>query len=116
MSKSEPLSDAVRNWVHFENLHTLLSKQANSAHDMKKTFETRIFSLLEGKKQIMTSNAVLEPAVRNENIVVSLPSLESLLHKYYESNKKTDETMNILTFIKQNKKIKREQYIKKTPL
>ena len=116
MSNSDPLADAVRNWVHFDNLHLLLSKQVNSALDMKNTFEQRIFDNLGKTKQIKTATVMLEPATRNEDMDMSLTSLEDLLHKYYLKSKKPDETEKIIDFIKKTKQIKSEKYIKKLPL
>lgn len=113
MSNTEPLSDAVRNWVHFDNLYAMLSKQAASALNMKKTFEDRVLALIGRTKRIKINSAVLEPATRRNSISMNLTSLEETLHKYYETNNKPDDTVNIIKFVQQTKGGKTISYIMK---
>lgn len=113
MPDSDPLSDAVRNWVHFDNLYAMLLKQANSALSMKKTFEERVLSLMGNTKRINVNSAVLEPVTRKNSISLNLDTLEESLHKYYENNKKTDETAKIIAFIQQSQGTKTTRFIQK---
>jgi hypothetical protein len=115
MSNTEPLADAVRNWVHFDNLYAMLSKQASAALNMKRTFEERVLSLIGGTKRIKINSAILEPATRRNSIPLNWTVLEESLHKYYEKNKKTDETEEIINFIQTARGTKTTTYIKKIP-
>jgi len=113
MPDTDPLSDAVRNWVHFDNLYSMLLKQANSALSMKKTFEERVLSLMGNTKRININSGVLEPAIRKNNISLNMDKLEESLHKYFDINKKTDETAKIVAFIQQSQDTKTTRFIQK---
>ena len=41
------LTDAVRHWVHFDNLAETLNKQVSNARTMRNKFEEAILKLLE---------------------------------------------------------------------
>jgi len=111
-----PLIDAVRNWVHFDNLCVMLTRQIATARSMRATFEERVLSLLGGTKRLRIQGAFLEPTTKRTNINLNWTTLEESLHKYYESNKKPDETENILNFMRENRVTKSTLYLKKTPL
>ena len=115
MPDTDPLSDAVRNWVHFDNLHAMLTKQAISALSMKKTFEERVLSLMGNTKRININSAVLEPATKKNTISLNLDTLEDTLHKYYKNNKNSDETAKIIAFIQQSQDTKTTRFIQKIP-
>jgi hypothetical protein len=113
MSNTEPLADAVRNWVHFDNLCSMLAKQLVSARNMKKNFEERVLELIGGTKRIKIHGAVLEMATRRNSVSLNWTTLEESLHKYYEKNKKTDETDDIINFLQDNRGTKVTTFMKK---
>ena len=113
MSNTEPLADSVRNWVHFDNLCTMLTKQLISARNMKKKFDEQIISLIGGIKRIKIHGAVLEMTTRRNSIPLNWTILEESLHKYYEKNKKTDETDDIINFLQDNRGTKVTTFMKK---
>jgi len=115
MSNQE-LIDAVRNWVHFDNLNNNLAKQVITARNMKNTFEEKVLNLLGGVKRLRIQGAILEPATRKNCVGLNWTVLEESLHKYYANSKKPDETEAILTFLKENRGTKTTAYLKKTPL
>lgn len=110
------LVDSVRNWVHFDNLCIMLSRQIATARNMRATFEDRVLSLLGSTKRLRIKGALLEPAVKKTNINLNWTTLEESLHKYFDSVKKPDQTEEILNFMRENRGTKSSSYLKKTPL
>ena len=113
---NQSLVDAVRNWVHFDNLCTMLTRQISTARNMRATFEERVLALLGGTKRLRIQGAFLEPATKKTNVNLNWTTLEEGLHKYYENSQKPDETENILNFMRENRGTKSTSYLKKTPL
>lgn len=113
---NQDLVDAVRNWVHFDNLSAMLTRQVMNARNMRASFEEKILGLLGNTKRLRIQGATLEPATRKNSAGLNWTNLEESLHKYYETNKKTDETDLILTFLKDNRGTKVTTFLKKTPL
>jgi hypothetical protein len=113
---NQDLVDAVRNWVHFDNLSAMLTRQVMHARNMRASFEEKILGLLGNTKRLRIQGATLEPATRKNSAGLNWTNLEESLHKYYEINKKTDETDTILTFLKDNRGTKVTTFLKKTPL
>jgi hypothetical protein len=115
MSNNE-LVDAVRNWVHFDNLNAMFSRQIQTARNMRNTFEEKILALLGKTKRLRIQGAMLEPVTKKNNMPLNWTTLEESLHKYYESTQKKDETDAILAFMKENRGSKMVTFLKKTPL
>ena len=113
---NQALIDAVRNWVHFDNLNTMLARQVLTARNMKNSFEEKVLSLLGNTKRLRIQGAILEPATRKNSAGLNWTVLEESLHKYYESNKKNDDTDSILAFLKENRETKTTTYLKKSPI
>ena len=113
---NESLIDAVRNWVHFDNVCAMLSRQIVTARNMRNTFEERILAQLGSTKRLKIQGATLEPATRRNSVNLNWSVLEESLHKYYTTQKKTDETDAILKFMRENRETKTTVYLKKTPL
>lgn len=113
---SQELIDAVRNWVHFDNLYAMLSRQMLNARNMRNSFEDKILSLLGNTKRLRIQGAILEPCTRKNSVGLNWTVLEDSLHKYYADNKKADETDTILTFLRENRGSKTTVYLKKTPI
>jgi hypothetical protein len=115
MSNNE-LVDAVRNWVHFDNLNAMFSRQIQTARNMRNTFEEKILALLGKTKRLRIQGAILEPVTKKNNMPLNWTTLEESLHKYYESTQKKDETEAILAFMKENRGSKMVTFLKKTAL
>jgi len=94
----------------------MLTRQIATARNMRATFEERVLALLGGTKRLRVQGALLEPATKKTNIHLNWTTLEEALHKYYETSKKTDETENILNFMRENRGTKSTSYLKKTVL
>ena len=113
---NQNLVDAVRNWVHFDNLCLMLNKQMTTARNMKASFEEKVLSMMAGTKRLRIQGAILEPASKKSVTTLSWSGLEEALHKYYTTNKKPDETDAILGFLRDNRGTKSVVYLKKIPL
>jgi hypothetical protein len=81
---------------------------------MKKKFDEQIISLIGGIKRIKIHGAVLEMTTRRNSIPLNWTILEESLHKYYEKNKKHDETDEIIAFLQDNRETKTTTFLKKT--
>ena len=113
---NEGLVDAVRTWVHFDNVCAMLSRQIVTARNMRTTFEERIRAQLGNTKRLKIQGATLEPATRRNSVNLNWTVLEEALHKYYAAQKKPDETAAIIKFMHDNRETKSTVYLKKTPL
>lgn len=100
------LGNWVRNYVHYDNLASSLSKQLQNARKVKDDFESKIISSLEANNM---SNAVIQIAGGKLTLAeekhanaLTLTRLEELLHNYYKSQgrQSTDETIDIMKYIK----------------
>ncbi len=100
------LGNWVRNYVHYDNLASSLSKQLQNARKVKDDFESKIISSLEASNM---SNAVIQIAGGKLTLAeekhanaLTLTRLEELLHNYYKSQgrQSTDETIDIMKYIK----------------
>ncbi len=116
---SQTLSDAVRNWVHFDNLSENLNKQVQNARTLRTKYETQVLELLESSGMsnatLKVSGAVLQRATRFKQSDLSWTMLEEQLHEYFRSTPhKTDETETILSFMQKNRGGKSVSYLKKT--
>lgn len=110
------LVDAVRNWVHFDSLCENLSKQMTTARNLRNQFEQQVLSMLGKTKRLRIQGAVLEPSTKSNSVTLNWTTLEETLHKYYSDNKKPDETLALLKFLKENRGQKTTVYLKKMPL
>jgi len=110
----QDLIDAVRNWVHFDNLNLNLAKQIVTARNMKNTFEEKVLKLLGKTKRLRIQGAILEPASRTNSMPLNWGLLEESLKKYYEHENKPDETEKIISFLKEHRGSKTTTYLKKT--
>ena len=111
----EELTDAVRNWVHFDNLNANLAKQVTTARNMRNTYEEKVLTLMGNTKRIRIHGAVLEPAEKTNSIGLNWTTLEEALHKYFASEKKPDDTEKLLDFLKDNRGSKVTKFLKKIP-
>jgi hypothetical protein len=113
---NQTLIDAVRNWIHFDNLCANLSKQMISARNLRNRYEEQVIQQMGKSKRLRISGAILEPTTKNTSITLNWTTLEETLHKYYEDTKKPDETDNLLKYLKENRGQKSTVFLKKIPI
>ena len=115
--KSE-IIDAVRHWVHFDNLAETLSKQITNARNMRTTFEDKILKLLEApgfKNAVLQLNgATLQKQTKFKSSDLTWGFLEDQLKDYFSTKGKPDETKQILEFIHKKRGGKNVEFLKKT--
>ncbi len=114
------LGNWVRNFVHYDNLASSLQKQLQNARKVKDDFEGKIISSLEASNM---SNAVIQIAGGKLTLAeekhanaLTLTRLEELLHNYYKSQGRqaTDETPEIMKYIKAERGSDTTKKLKKT--
>ena len=112
------LVDAVRHWVHFDNLAESLTKQVSNARNMRSNFEDKILNYLDASTTrgsvIQITGATLSRATRPKATDLSWSFLESSLHDFYKSRGKPDETSALIEFLQSRRDIKQIPYLKKT--
>jgi len=119
-SPNKDLVEAVRHYVHFDNLAEALNKQVTNARTMRSQYETKILTNLEStgmKNAVLQINgATLQRASRSQSNPLSWGFLEEQLHAYYTSHpvRSSDETTAILDFLQNRRGSKTTEYLKKT--
>jgi hypothetical protein len=118
-SANKDLVEAVRHYVHFDNLAEALNKQVANARTMRGQYETKILTNLEStgmKNAVLQINgATLQRASRSQANPLSWGFLEDQLHAYYAANpSRGDETTSILNFLQTRRGSKTTDYLKKT--
>jgi len=111
------LVDAVRNYVHFDNLAEALTKQVTNARTMRKTNEEKILTMLDAagmKTAVLQINgASLQRQTEFKPRDLSWSLLEEQLNAYYKG-RPHNEAKALLEFIQKNRGGKTTEYIKKT--
>ncbi len=112
------LVDAVRHWVHFDNLAESLQKQVTNARTMRSNFEEKILRHLETTAMkgavLQITGATLQKATRPKTSDLSWSFLEASLHEYYKSRGRPDETTAVVEFLQSKRDTKLISYLKKT--
>jgi hypothetical protein len=118
---NKDLVEAVRHYVHFDNLAEALNKQVTNARAMRGQYETKILANLEttGMKNavLQINGATLQRTSRSQANPLSWGFLEEQLHNYYTSHpirSNGDETTAILDFLQNHRGSKTTEYLKKT--
>jgi hypothetical protein len=118
---NKDLVEAVRHYVHFDNLAEALNKQVTNARAMRGQYETKILTNLEDagmKNAILQINgATLQRATRSQSNPLSWGFLEEQLHAYYAMHTVRpggDETKAILDFLQNHRGSRTTDYLKKT--
>jgi len=112
------LVEAVRNWVHFDNLAESLNKQVTNARALRAQHEANVLRLLETtgmhNATIQITGATLQRAQRTKSGDLSWGYLEEQLQNYYKTKGKPDETTSVLDFLRVHRGAKTQDYLKKT--
>lgn len=108
----------IRSWVHYDNLATSHSKQAQNSRKIRESFENAIITSL---KNVNAANAIIQVAGGKIQIAdekstqnISLTLITQLLHDYFKQYGKQDETENIMNYISSHRKVTTTQKLKKT--
>lgn len=120
---SNDLADAVRHWVHFDNLAESLNKQITNVRSLRSQYETRVLDLMDAaglkKANLKITGATLSCATRHKSADLSWTFLEEQLHEYYKmrgSGNGRDETKEILAFLHRHRGGRTIEYLKKTSM
>lgn len=112
------LIEAVRHFVHFDNLAETLSKQITNARNMRSAFEEQVLKLLEtsGMRNatLQINGATLQHATKSKPGDLSWGFVEEQLHAYYKSKGRPDDTKEIMDFLQKHRGLKTQEYLKKT--
>ena len=115
--QKDDIANLVRNYVHYDNLAISLQKQTNNARIVRDDFEKRIIDELKKNK---LENAIIQIVGGKLKVVeekhsnpLSYKFLEEQIHNYFVEKKRTDETRDILQYIKSHKHVETELKLKK---
>ena len=117
---TQSLADKIRSWVHFDNLAATFARQAQQARTARARWESEVIDYLRNTNM---ANAIVQIAggrltVSEEKHAnpLTLQRLESLLHEYYSKRPpgSTDETADIMMYIKSNRGSTVETRLKKS--
>jgi hypothetical protein len=114
------LVDAVRHWVHFDNLAETLNKQVSNVRTKRSEYEEKILKHLDSHNMrdavLQISGAQLQRASTYRSANLSWTLLEEQLHEFYKTHRKPDETAAIVDFLQKHRGGKSVDYLKKTQL
>jgi hypothetical protein len=104
------LAELVRSWVHFDNLAATFTRQAQQARTARSRWEVQIVDFLKTNRMtnaiIQISGGRLTLNEEKHAHPLTLQRLESLLHDYFNNNRppgSTDETGDIMKYIRENR-------------
>ena len=117
-TENKELIDAVRHWVHFDNLAETLAKQIVNAKSMRATFEEKVLTLLDSsgmKNSILQLNgAILQKQTKIKPSDLTWGFLEEQLMEYWNAKGKPEEAKLFLEFLQKNRGGKTIDCLKKT--
>lgn len=125
VQQTQELANLVRNWVHFDNLATSLSKQASNARKLRDDFESTVITMLQSNNMENTTIQIHGGKLLIQNEKHSQPltftRLEDQLHKYFLEKRlhnlsSPDETTDILKFLRKNRDVEYSKKLKKVPI
>ena len=119
---TQELGNFVRNWVHYDNLTTSLSKQTTNARKVRDDFEEKILQQLHVNNM---ENAVIQ--VQGGRLLVgeerhtqplTLARIEEGIHAYFAEQKRlgkntVDDTPAIIRFLKTHRAVEVTKRLKK---
>ena len=113
----EDLSNLIRNYVHYDNLTSTLNKQTHNARIVRDDFEQRIITELRDKKMehaiIQIVGGKLKIVEEKHNTPLNYKMLEESLHNYFHTKKISDDTSNIIKFVKGSREVETSFKLKK---
>ena len=120
---TQELGNFVRNWVHYDNLATTLSKQTQSARKVRDTFEKTILDKLRANNMenavIQIQGGRLVVAEEKHNQPLTYARIEEGLKAYYLEKQKSagrvlpDESAAIMRFLKGHREVEITKKLKK---
>ena len=117
---TQNLADMIRSWVHFDNLAATFTRQAQQARSARFRWETQVMEYLKVNRMTnaiiqITGGRITMAEERHAN-PLTLQRLEALLHDYYSRKPDgfSDETDQIMKFIKANRGFTLESRLKKS--
>ena len=119
---TQELGNFVRNWVHYDNLTSSLSKQTTNARKVRDDFEERILQQLHVNNM---ENAVIQ--VQGGRLLVgeerhtqplTMARIEDGIHAYFAEQKRlgkstVDDTPAIIRFLKTHRTVEVTKRLKK---
>ena len=113
------LADAIRSWVHFDNMTEHLNKQVSNARNLRNEYENKILHMLESQNMRQTmikiTGATLQHSTRYKQNDLGWTMLREQLRDYYKMKGKPDETDEIMNFLQTSRGGKTVAFLKKTP-
>ena len=114
---SQEVGFLVRNWVHYDSLASNLYRQTVNARKVRDEFEQKILTTLRASHM---ENAVIQIGdgrliVQQErhNQPLTLTRIEEILHTYFVSQNRPDDTANILRFMKKQRGFEVQQKLRR---
>ena len=105
----DDLATLIRNYVHYDNLTSTFNKQAHNARIVRDDFEQRIIKELRDKKMehaiIQIVGGKLKIVEEKHNTPLNYKMLEESLHNYFHTKKISDDTSNIIKFVKGSREV-----------
>jgi hypothetical protein len=112
------LVDAVRHWVHFDNLSETLTKQVTNVRNMRASFEEKILRLLDSsglKNAVLELNgATLQKQTKFRPSDLTWGFLEEQLQAYYTQKGRPEEYKQVYEFLQKRRTGKQVDSLKKT--
>ena len=116
--QTQDIATLIRNWVHYDNLASTLSKQSTNARKMKSTYEDQIISSLRRSHMenavIKVSGGQITMAHEKATAALTLGRIEELTQKYFALRGGMDETEAYMRFLRKNRGTEDVVRLKKT--
>jgi hypothetical protein len=118
--KTQDLASMIRSWIHFDNLAATFNRQSQQARSARARWEEQVLGYLRTNS---LTNAIIQIAGGRLTVVeekhaqpLTLQRMEALLHEYFSKRPagSTDETADIMAFIKANRGSTVETRLKKS--
>jgi flagellar capping protein FliD len=117
---SQEIATWVRNWVHFDNLASVLSKQATNARKEREAYEQQIISALRRNHMenavIKVTGGQITMAHEKTSAGLTLGRIEEIAQKYFTLRGGTDETEAFMRFLRKNRGTEESVRLKKTTI
>jgi hypothetical protein len=119
---TQELGNFVRNWVHYDNLASSLSKQTQNARKVRDDFEDKILQQLRVNNMetavIQIQGGRLTVAEERHSQPLTFTRVEESLHAYFAEQKRlgrpvADDTPAIIRFLKTHREVEVTKRLKK---